>query len=134
MVEQIHYGKVSSPKTFNGVNIGEAGVPGSSVELSSGQEITFTVDSFSILFSLSVADGYGCLVHAEYTSATLTELSNPTGAARFNLTDSPAAGVLGIYKQANQSIIHIKNGAGGSSRTINVCVLGATVTAATAPA
>ena len=106
---------------------------GAGVAIAAGQTFTFTCESGKLVV-VSLDTGKACVFFASYASAAITMISNPDGTGVFDATSTPGANVLGIFKNSNTHVVQIKNGSGGSSKTIQLCVLGSEVTAATAPA
>ena len=128
------YGAVESVTRLNGVSVAHAGQkPANGVTLAAGQTFTFDTPSGFKIVGMSIASGGGCVVAGSTLSATMNFLSNPDGTGVFDVTSTPGADVIGISKSGASDTISIKNGAGGSSKTVYVTVLGSTVSAITAP-
>lgn len=117
--------------TFNGVTIGHAGKPGLVIALAANQTFTFSLGPAK-LFAISTIGGQACLVFGSYSSATLTFLANPDGTNIFDLTSTPGANIIGIYKSDSSNAISVKHGSGDAIQ-LYVSVLGDSVTACTAP-
>ena len=62
------------------------------------------------LFSISTGGGAAALVFADYKSATITLVANPS--SEFQASSTPGAGYSGIYKSANSHVVNIKNNTG----------------------
>lgn len=112
--------------------VGHIGVP-EFTSLTNGQVFTFTMlPAAGCSFIISDgSSGKGGEFFADYASATIVEKADPSG--YFQLSSTPSAGSVGVYKSANSDVISIKN-AVGSTRSLGICVLGAAVGVVTAPA
>lgn len=74
---------------------------------------TFAFDTASAkLFTIATGGGAAALVFADYKSATITLLSNPS--AEFQASSTPGAGFTGIFKSANSHTVSVKNNTGSS--------------------
>jgi hypothetical protein len=65
------------------------------------------------LFTISTGGGASALVFADYKSATITLVANPS--SEFQASSTPSAGTTGIYKSVNSHQISIKNNTGSST-------------------
>jgi hypothetical protein len=93
---------------------------------------TFTFISQSgKLFTISTGGGAAALVFADYKSATVTLLSNPS--TEFIASAGPSAGYTNIYKSVNSHVISVTNNT-GASVTYGLCAIGTYVSAVTDPA
>jgi hypothetical protein len=70
------------------------------------------------LFTVSTGGGASTLVFADYKSATITLVANPS--SEFQASSTPGAGYSGIYKSVNSHQINIVNNTGSS---VNYSVL-----------
>jgi len=119
---------ISLAQTGSVSKVGYIGEP-STFSLASG--LTFTYTSITgKMFYLYTGGGAAALFFADYSSATISMLSNPSGL--FALTSTPSASEIGVFKSLNSHIISIKNGT-ASSVNLGMLVLGL-VTATTDPA
>jgi hypothetical protein len=77
-------------------------------------------------FHIATGGGAAALFFADYKSATISILSNPS--AEFENTSTPSAGKTGVYKNANDHIVYVKNGTGDtvSYSVLAVCPVSAT--------
>jgi hypothetical protein len=97
-------------KTGSVTKIGQTGV-GYTTICPDTQTFGFADQSFK-LFTISTGGGAGALVFADYKSATITLLSNPS--TEFQASSTPGAGYTGIYKSVNSHQINVKNNTGAS--------------------
>lgn len=82
------------------------------------------------LFTISTGGGAAALVFADYKSATITLVADPS--SEFQASSTPGVGFTGIYKSANSHQINIKNNT-GAPVTYGVVNVGA-VSSTTDPA
>lgn len=91
---------------------------------------TFAFDTASAkLFTIATGGGAAALVFADYKSATITLLANPS--SEFQASSTPGAGFTGIFKSVNSHTVSVKNNT-GSSVTYDIASVGA-VTGTTDP-
>ncbi len=112
--------------------VGHIGQP-AQTSMTNGQAFTFTMEPLGAVM-FSIADGSsakGGLFFADYAAATITILSDPS--SYFENSASPTSGKVGVYKSAGSGVISVKNNV-GSTRSLGICVVGASVSAVTAPA
>ena len=88
--------------------IGQTGVSYSTV-CPDTQTFSF-INQSGKLFSISTGGGASALVFADYKSATITLLSNPS--TEFQASATPGAGLTGIFKSVNSHQISVKNNTG----------------------
>ncbi len=97
----------------------DAGI--SSFTVPSGNSIRFTMGSAKSAL-ISLATGDACMVFADYSSATVSLVSNPTGTFT-NATGTPSR--VSVTKTANNHELRIYNEF-TTTQTISVCVFGST--------
>jgi hypothetical protein len=98
--------------------VGTIGFPYQTPGVLVGQTISITLPS-SKLIAINTGGGAAVLMYADYKSATVTLLANPSG--EFEASSTPAAGKTGIYKTGTSNhTIYIKNNTAG---TINYSIL-----------
>jgi len=116
------YSKAGSVTT-----IGQAGVAYSTV---CPNTQTFAFDTASAkLFTIATGGGAAALVFADYKSATITLVSNPS--SEFQASSTPGGGFTGIFKSVNSHTVSVKNNT-GASVTYSILSAGA-VTGTTDP-
>jgi len=97
--------------TGNGVS--ELMFDNSKFTLGNGSTVTVDVDKavlLSITYSTGGTEFFGGLFHAEYYSATVTEISDPS--SKFEVTDTGT--LFSVYKSASSGTVTIKNRTGNS--------------------
>jgi hypothetical protein len=99
-----------SLKNGSVTQVGQTGV-GYSTVCPDTQTFGFANQSFK-LFTISTGGGAGALVFADYKSATITLVSNPSN--EFQASSTPGVGFTGIYKSSNSHQINITNNTGSS--------------------
>ena len=108
-----------SLKTGSVAQVGQTGV-GYTTVCPDTQTFGFTDQSFK-LFTISTGGGAGAVVFADYKSATITLLANPSG--EFQASSSPSVGYTGIFKSATSHQISVKNNT-GSTVTYSILNMG----------
>ncbi len=106
--------------------------------LAASQYITVTVNSSGYgtaawFVSISKATGQGAIYAMDYKSATVVEISDPSGFCSDTSTPS-GAGVFGIYKSADSYSFSIKKSDTVESISIYAYVIGAVAASVTDPA
>jgi hypothetical protein len=104
--------------------IGQIGV-GYTTACPDTKSFSFTNESGK-LFSISTGGGAAALVFADYKSATITLVANPS--SEFQASSTPGVGYTGIFKSANSHIISVKNNTGSLINYNILNVGGVTVT------
>jgi hypothetical protein len=107
--------------------IGQAGVAYSTV-CPNTQTLAFDTASAK-LFTIATGGGAAVLVFADFKSATITLLSNPSN--EFQASSTPGSGFTGIFKSVNSHTVSVKNNT-GASVTYSILSAGA-VTGTTDP-
>jgi hypothetical protein len=102
-----------------GTQIGHAGV-GYTTNTTNGQAFSFQTQSGK-MFWIATGGGAAALVFADYKSATITLVSNPSG--EFEASSTPAGGKTGLYKNTNSHTINVLNNTGGAAN-YSICSLG----------
>jgi hypothetical protein len=97
-------------KSGSVTTIGQTGV-GFSTTCPDTQTFGFANES-SKMFTISTGGGAGALFFADYKSAAITKLSDPS--AEFQASSTPGAGFTGIFKSVNSHQINIKNNTGNA--------------------
>lgn len=97
----------------------DAGISGFTVP--AGESIRFTMGSAKSAL-ISLATGDACMIFADYKSATVSLVSNPTGTFT-NATGTPSR--VSVTKSANNHNLRIYNEF-ATTQTISVCVFGST--------
>ena len=107
---EIH-GKPIAAKTSGATtNVGHIGT---AFTTSCGNGLTFTITPITAkMFSIATAGGAAALVFADFKSATITLVGNPS--SEFEASSTPAAGKTGIFKSANSHVISITNNVGST--------------------
>uniref|UniRef100_A0A6M3JD47 Uncharacterized protein n=1 Tax=viral metagenome TaxID=1070528 RepID=A0A6M3JD47_9ZZZZ len=116
----------------NPTNTGIASVGNAAqTTLTDNQRITFTMTAgVPALFTVTrVSNGYGAVFAAEYGSATITKIHDPS--AQYEITDTDTAKIA-VFKSAASNVINIKNYA-NTTIGLRINVFGP-VASATAPA
>ena len=98
--------------------------------VANGATFTFT-NGAAKLFLVDVGDGRAGMLFADYNSATISIVSDPS--SLFENSSTPAGGKIGVFKSATDHVISIKNNT-GSSQSIGVLNIGSTASAVTNPA
>lgn len=96
--------------------IGQTGV-GYTTACPDTKTFSFTNESGK-LFTISTGGGAAALVFADYKSATITLVANPS--SEFQASSTPGAGYSGVFKSANSHVISVKNNTGA---TVNYNIL-----------
>jgi len=123
------YGSVTGKQGVNVTKIGQIGLQNSTV-CPNGDTFTFTSQSGK-LFVIATGGGAAVLAFADYKSAAITLLSNPS--SEFVAGVGPSAGLTNIYKSSNSHVISVTNNTGGSV-TYGMCFIGGVTSSVTDPA
>jgi hypothetical protein len=95
-------------KTGSVTSVGQTGVAYSTA---CPNTQTFSFDTASgKLFTISTGGGAAALVFADYKSATITLVSNPSN--EFEASSTPTGGKTGIFKSSNSHRVSVKNNTG----------------------
>lgn len=107
-------------QTLSGdTKIGHAGI-GQVTNTTNGQTFSFDTQSGK-LFWISTGGGAGALFFADFKSATITKLSDPS--AEFQASSTPGVGFTGIFKSINSHTISVLNNS-GTAVNYSICSLG----------
>lgn len=107
---EVHSKPITAKQSGAVTNVGHVGTS-FTTSCPNGQTFTITPITAKV-FSIATAGGAAALVFADYKSATITILADPSN--EFEASSAPAAGQTGIFKSANSHVVSIKNGVGST--------------------